>query len=153
MALVSILLICHLTICSFLSPIDWGRGLGSLVILAIFTAGALVVQKILVVLPEEDLQRGLLWCLYWIGIVLLFGILGWLQPDKVTWPKSLFPFSEPSHVALFLAPILVFNCVTATTGMRLVFLASTLLATATLQNVTLAAVCLLTALLSLIQRR
>lgn len=152
MALVSTLLISHLAICAFQGPIDWARGLGSLVILAIFTAGALVIQKILLEVSEEDLERGLRWCLYWLGIVLLLGILGWLQPDKETWTKSLFPFSEPSHLALFLAPILVFNCVTATTSMRLVFLATTLLATSILQNVTLAAVCLLTALLSLSPR-
>ena len=142
----------HLLISSFLGPVDWGRGLGSLVMLAIFVAGALVLKQALLNIDPQDLLKGARYGLYGLAFTALLGILDWLQPDKATWPKSLFPFSEPSHLALFLAPILIFNCITAQPRARLLILAAALTATAILQNVTLATICLMTAVLCLSPR-
>ncbi|MCV2364701.1 hypothetical protein LNV23_14705 [Paucibacter sp. DJ1R-11] len=120
--------------------------------LAIFVAGALVLKQALLCLAPQDLLKGARYGLYGLAFISLLGILDWLQPDKATWPKSLFPFSEPSHLALFLAPILIFNCITAQPRARLLILAAALTATAILQNVTLATICLMTAVLCLSPR-
>lgn len=149
-----VLLLCvgtltHLVAVSTVLPVDWARGLGSLPMLGIFFLAAIALEQLLLASNERQIRAGARACLYAIGLITLLGILGWLQPDRTTWIKSLFPFSEPSHLALFTAPILVFNCVTTKPTARLLMLCATLAAAVFLENVTLVALSLMTACLCL----
>ena len=77
------------------------------------------------------------------------GIFESLQPSAELFAKPSFPFAEPSHVAIVAAPFLIFTCAYARPAARIGYLLAALGMTALLQNLTLAAVCILAALLCL----
>ncbi|MCX2865135.1 hypothetical protein OOZ63_25225 [Paucibacter sp. PLA-PC-4] len=139
----------HLLIASALGPVDFVRAFGSMAMLAVGLAGAVSVAMLLAGTQDEQIRTGARKCLLALGIVAALGILKWFQPDTVTWGKSVFPFTEPSHLALFAAPILIFTCVISKPSTRIGYLAATLLITALLQNITLVAICVVTAVLCL----
>ncbi|MDN3920951.1 hypothetical protein [Roseateles violae] len=139
----------HLLLARALGAVDFARAFGSMIMLAIGSAGAVSVAILLTGTSDTQIRAGTRKSLFALGVVATLGILKWLQPDTQTWGKSAFPFTEPSHLALFAAPILIFTCVISKPSTRICCLGAALLITALLQNVTLVAICIVTAVLCL----
>jgi len=140
----------HLLLVMALGPVDLGRGLTSLLPLCLCVAGAWAFAELLYRANGAELARGLKLTLKLLGVIALLGALGWLQPSTVSYyGKPVFPFSEPSHLAMVSTPLLIYTCVSSRPAVRLLYLVAALLATALLQNLTMAAVCILTAVICL----
>lgn len=136
----------HLLVAGQFGGLEIGRALSSLVMLAILVFAAATLADRLIRIPAETLHK-----LIRRSIVLLLILGAWgcariLQPFGGEYPKSVFPFTEPSHFALFLTPMLIAACSTSSKHLRILFIGLALAETAILQNLTMAVGCLIAAI-------
>jgi hypothetical protein len=139
----------HLGLTALRAPVDLTRGLGSVPMLALCVAGAAAIADLLSRARPERLQHVLHRCTQVLLFLGLWGGLGLPEPSFGGWNKPIFPFTEPSHLALTLGPFLIFTCVTSRPGARLGYIGTALLVMALLESTTLAAIVLVTVLLCL----
>ena len=139
----------HLMLASISSPIDFQRAFTSLLLLYICLGGSAALANLLTNATGRQVRAGASFCLQALGLVAFMGIFESLQPSAELFAKPSFPFTEPSHVAIVAAPFLIFTCAYARPAARIGYLLAALGMTALLQNLTLAAVCILAALLCL----
>jgi hypothetical protein len=146
-ALLGLLVSAHLLIASLIVQADVPRGVLSIAALVLCLAGAACTAKILRKNTPENLVR----ILSGVTLVLLScGLLGGFhlfQPASMTVSlKPVFPFTEPAELANVLGPFLIFACVYASGMKRLLYIGLAILTALTLQNLTLAVLCLIVAL-------
>lgn len=140
----------HLVAASAFGSVSLFRGIASLLPLCICMAGGWAIAAIFAQARSVDLTRAVKRSLALLGVITSLGIVGWLQPASVNqYGKPVFPFPEPSHLALILAPLLIFTCVSSKSWQRPLYLAAAFLGTAALENLTMAAACILAALICL----
>lgn len=150
LALVLVCVILHLLVSSALGPVNLSRSFASLLPLCFCFFGAWATAELFNHAHNDDLARNLKWMLLLLGSIALLGALGWLQPTTSgTYAKPVFPFSEPSHLAMVSAPFLIYACVTSRPLVRVLYLTAALLTTALLESLTLAAVIILASGLSI----
>lgn len=144
----------HLLVASIFSSVNLFRGIASLLPLCICIAGGWAIAAIFAQARSVDLTRAVKRSLALLGVIASLGIVGWLQPASMNqYGKPVFPFPEPSHLALILAPLLIFTCVSSKSWQRPLYLAAAFLVTAALENLTMGAVFILAALICLKSRQ
>lgn len=139
----------HLFIAAQLWPVDLLRGFGSIPMLATCIGGGIALGNLLLQAHPEQLTAVIR---HFTQILLILGIWGGLglpEPQSWGWNKPIFPFTEPSHLAITIAPYLIFTCVTSHTTARFLYIAAALLMTALLESTILAVIVLLLIPLSL----
>lgn len=144
-----VLLTLHLTLASLVAPIQWTRALASLIPLVLLVAGAAALATRLGNAPPPALHRTLSRCFFLLCAIALLGVAGLAQPSLQTFTKPVFPFTEPSHFALTFAPLLLYVCVMASGHRRIALLLVGFALAVLLQNLTLAAACVLVAIVGL----
>lgn len=149
MVVICLFVAIHLAIAAFFLPVETGRSLASLIPLALLIeAGAALARKLRSV-PAATVHTAMHRCFIAMCIVAALGAIGWSSPSPQPFSKPVFPFSEPSHFALAFIPVLMYVCVTAKGRQRIVFLFVGLASAVLLENLTLAAGCVLVAFVSL----
>lgn len=139
----------HLMLAALLRPVDFGRGLASLLPLTIILLGGVALANVLTSTPASAVRRGIQLCLRVLALIALFSIMDWLQPANIGYEKPVFPFSEPSHFAITSISFLIYACTQAGLGKRLIYLAIAITIAVLLQNLTLVVCCVVAALLCL----
>lgn len=143
-------IVLHLLTAAVLGPVNISRGIESLLPLCVCVSGGWAFAALFTHAHSIDLTRALKRCFVLLGVITLLGAAGWLQPPTTSqYSKSVFPFSEPSHLALVFAPFLIFSCISSTLWKRTLNLAVAFLGTALLENLTMAAACFLAATICL----
>jgi hypothetical protein len=138
-----LLVLLHLIVASLFSPVNFTRGLSSLVLLWIALTGAAALADIVAMASGDTLLRVGRRLLYLMWLIGLMGTLGIGQVASGDHLKPFLPFTEPSLFALVVAPILIFNSV-ATRGIRrYFFIGSFMIFAGVVQNFTLIVVCIL----------
>lgn len=87
-----------------------------------------------------------------IGLFFVFiaaSILGLSPEGDIRLDKPIYPFTEPSHLAFTIAPLLIFCCATANNALRLILLLLFAIAALWIENLTLMVVVFLAAACSL----
>ncbi|MFM0204983.1 hypothetical protein PQR53_34760 [Paraburkholderia fungorum] len=135
----------HAVVASAFTPIDYPKALGSLFILIICLAGSAAMADLLAASTTDELVKAARLCLAVFWLVGMLGCAGLAQVASGDYPKPVFPFTEPSHLAVTVAPLLIFGCVTSGGMRRVFYIGSFLIIAAVLQNVTLVAACLIAA--------
>lgn len=143
-------LFAHLGIVSLFLPIDYARAGQSLMLLVLMTVGAGAFADILVDSDPVRIKKAVYISLAVLLVLGIFGVLQILQPYADDLEKSVFPFSEPSHFALVLTPLLIFTCTSVqSTKIRIFLISATFAEAMLLQNLTLAVSCAAVAMLCL----
>lgn len=136
----------HLLVASQFGGLEIGRALSSLMMLAILVFAAATIADCLIHISDKTLHK-----LIRRSIVLLLILGAWgcardLQPFGEIYPKPVFPFTEPSHFALFLTPMLIAACCTSSNHLRILFIGLAVAETVILQNLTMVVGCFIAAL-------
>lgn len=139
---VAVAILAHLGFASLYGQVDWLKAFGSILALVLCLVGAAALAGSLAAAPAAHLLKMAKGGVIGFGIIALLGILHIAQPDVVSFGKSVFPFSEPSHLALAAGPWLLFACVTSTPWPRLLYLGAAFIIALCLQNLTLVALLL-----------
>ena len=135
----------HLVIASQFSNVAIGRALASLVVLPLLVIGAASFAELLLRLSPTSLGKLLRGAITLLLIIGALGCAGLLQPFQSNYPRSVFPFTEPSHFALLLTPVLVAACAVSPMPHRILYIGLALAETVVLQNLTMVVGCLLAA--------
>jgi hypothetical protein len=158
--ILAVAIISHLLIAALLEPVQFGRALLSLLILGVSLAASFCVGFRIFTLPDRIADRMLLILRIVMVVIGLAGVAG-VQPGNLSiqvlgvsiggqgWPKSVFPFTEPSHFALAFAPVLIDACVRSPGVRRYAWLLLALALGYFLQNLTLVVAVLMAAAVSL----
>ena len=140
----------HLLIASVIGTVNISRGIESLLPLCVCISGGWALSTLFTHAHSVDLTKALKQCFTLLVVIAFLGVAGWLQPPTINqYGKSVFPFSEPSHLALIFAPFLIFSCISSTPWKRTLNLVAAFLGTALLENLTMAAACFLAAAICL----
>lgn len=143
-------IVLHLVVAATMGQVDLSRGLVSLLPLCLCIAGGWATAELFAHVHQNKLDRTLKRVLFLLGVIALLGAAGWAQPISLgSYAKPVFPFSEPSHLAIISAPFLIFACATSRPIVRLLYLAAAFIATLTLENLTMGVVTILAAVLSI----
>ena len=145
--IVAVVVTLHLGLAASRPAFDLARGLGSVPMLAICVMGAASAADLLSRAQPAQLRHVVHRCAQVLLFLGVWGGLGLPEPSFGGWNKPIFPFTEPSHLAITLGPFIIFACVTSRIGVRLTYLGALLVVTALLQSTTLAAIALVTVLL------
>lgn len=146
----SIGVVLHLFIASVIVSVDLTRGLTSFLPLYACVAGGWAIAALFINTSSADLTSALKRSFALLVVISLLGVIGWFQPPTTgQYGKSVFPFTEPSHLALVMTPLLIFSCITSAPWRRPFYLAAAFLCTMALENLTMAAACLIAAALCL----
>ncbi len=139
----------HLFTVYFFRPLDIPRAALSLVILGLAFAISPLVRNLYFFTNAASMDRAIAIGRWVMAISLIFSALSIQPPSAQFTPKPTFPFTEPSFLAFTAAPILIYTCVRAGNTMRIIWLASMLAASLIVSNLTMLAVCLMAAAVSL----
>jgi hypothetical protein len=133
-------IVLHLFIMAVLGMVDLQRGLASLFPLCVCISGGWAAAALFSQARNDELSRALKRCFLFLVVIAICGLADFMQPPAaVSYPKPMFPFTEPSHFVLVLTPFLIYFCVSAEPWKRLFYIAAALLGTALLENLTMAA--------------
>jgi hypothetical protein len=138
----SVFVLTHLTICYLFIPVDLGRALLTLPMIAIFLLAVPVVVATIFDRDETAIDRAVLIVLIGFALSALLGLLG-LQPPGFYGAKPTFPFTEPSFLAFTIVPVLIYFCVTRPLFWRWLAVAAVAGFAVTVSNLTTVAACML----------
>lgn len=127
----------HALVASFFEPVDFGRAVSSSAIFAVLGLGAFALSHTLFGLDNGAISRTVSIFLVLMIIIGAFGVAGIHPPGGGIYFKPVFPFTEPSHFALTMTPILLAFCVNKTLTMRVVGLVAVMLLAYLLQSLSL----------------
>jgi hypothetical protein len=153
LAALCVLVVLHLALASLMLPIQWDRALASLIPLALLAAGGAALARMLEAAPPAALHRALIRCFLAFCVIALLGAAGVSPPTFKTFSKPVFPFTEPSHFALTFSPLLLYVSVMSASRWRIAWLLTGFVLAVMLQNLTMAAACVLAATVTLQIRR
>lgn len=107
----SLFIIIHALIAYQFLPGSLPRTLTSVILFIFFIIGALIAKTILIQVDDATISKSLLAALGVFAITTVFGVLK-IQPSFMSMlNKPMFPFAEPSHFAISLAPLVVYYVV------------------------------------------
>lgn len=142
-------IIVHVAIAAILRPIDYQRtglsiGLLSIVLLALILFSAWFLNQ-----DDRNVDRALQ-ILRWTMLLIAILSLTEVQPasTKIV-GQPIFPFTEPSHFALIMSPLIGYACVSLKGLYRYSWLAISLLLALALQNLSMVAATIVIAVLCL----
>lgn len=118
-----IFVLVHLLVAGDFLEIDYGRAISSLAPLFVMAVAGMALGKIFSLSRDFAFRRAVFLCFFIMGLAAFFGILR-LEPPAppgLSYAVPVFPFTEPSHLALEFVPVLMFCCL-ATTGRTRLFL-------------------------------
>lgn len=144
-----LLLSAHLLVANLWVPVDFPRAIGSLVVLFLTVVGGITTGLALTGTDDRSLHRALhicFWLLVGAGFLGAFDIVPIASPTARYYERPVFPFTEPSHYALCMTPILAYCAVTANRVARAVYLGIVLIIFVLLQSLTMASGWLLVAI-------
>lgn len=159
-AMLALAIMFHLFVADLFEEVDFGRSLLSLLLVGIMIAACSCVGDRMLTLSDEVLNSTLVVLTVVMIVIALAGIAE-VQPSGISiqifgfsiggyvWPKSVFPYTEPSHFALGFVPLLIFACVKSPVLIRYALLAIGLAVGYFLQNLTLVAGVVVAAAVSL----
>ena len=133
-------LVTHVIVAGLYLPVDFGRALSSLIPLGLLLLSGCGLARILATSRPETIDRVLKRLLALLILLAILSALGISFPalgGGRPYTKPVFPFTEPSHFALYFTPLLMYACVTSTGPRRLATLAVGLGVALLLQNLTL----------------
>jgi hypothetical protein len=141
----------HLLIAGLLRPVDIPHAFASFAPLLVMVLGgvSLAVAMASVTATEADAAiRTGFWALVVVALLPVIGLdFARVYAGPGYYAKPVFPFTEPSHLALILMPFLLYVCVTAPLRRRLLLLGLGLALVIVLESLVLAAGWLLVALI------
>jgi hypothetical protein len=143
-ALAAALILVQSIVADYFQPVDYGRCLPSLALLALILGAGIMFGRALLVCSDRSMNfsvRVSFWVLFF---VLLMQVVK-IQPLGGLREKSMFPFAETSHFALALTPVLLYRAVRAPDGAKPWWIAGSLAVALLIQSVALLAGCLLIA--------
>lgn len=147
--LILIVISVHLVIATFIRPVDLARAIQSLVPLALLLLAGYGMGCLFVTAPDAAVERAVYLCF---GLMCGVGLLaagGYVPPISANYFKPVFPFTEPSHFALALLPLLMFGCVSLSGSAKVAMLVSGLAIAWALESLTFMAGLLLIMLICL----
>lgn len=146
----SLFIVLHLFTTGIFGKVDVQRGLSSLFPLCFCIAGGWAVAALFSHARNDEMNRSVKRCFLFLIMIAIFGSAGVMQPTEVSrYLKPLFPFTEPSHFVLIFTPFLIYFCAKSKPWERLFYITVSLLGTALLENLTLAAATIAVAVLCL----
>lgn len=111
----------HLFFSLFHGPVDISRGILSLAPLALLVISGAVLANKLSCVSASALQSGLLIAYYVLFGCAILGATRWGPPTLAeAWRRPVFPFSEPSHFAIAIIPVMLF-CSVVSRGLQRLF--------------------------------
>jgi hypothetical protein len=150
--LIGLIVTIHLLIAGYFTQINFNRAIPSLALLGIFFLGAGAIADLIERVPACTLNMLFRRFFFGLLVVGIAGCAGVLQPFRGSFEKPVFPFTEPSHLALVIIPFLIYASVTSSQKERILYIGITLVEALLLQNLTLLVGCLFTASISLKRR-
>lgn len=107
----------HMLGASVANPVDLGRASASLLPLVVILLGGVAFGRFLAV-SRESAVHGAAWgCFLLLCALATLPLLG-IEPSVAltpgTYDKPVFPFTEPSHMALTFVPLLMYCCASST---------------------------------------
>jgi hypothetical protein len=132
----------HSLLVSLFLPFDFVRATVSLAPLLLIIAGGVSLSHALRVAPSLHVDRGVKICLGILCLLTILPTLGLLVPplnSEGSYDKPIFPFTEPSHLALLFTPLYMYCCVATMRQGRAFLLLLGLAIVLLLQNLTLGA--------------
>jgi hypothetical protein len=139
----------HGLIASIFQPFDGLHAGLSIVLLAGLMGGGFALAEALVLASNAEIDRGARVCLITLVAISIEGILGLSIPSPYASPKPMFPFTEPSHFALTLAPFFLYACVRSRGAIRWSILLLGTLSAVLIQNLTMMIAVMIAAVLCL----
>lgn len=130
----------HSVLASLFLPFDFVRATVSLAPLLLIIAGGLSLSHALRTAPSLQVDRGVKICLGILCLLTILPTLGLVVPPPSSgdyYDKPIFPFTEPSHLALLFIPLYMYCCVATTRLIRSFLLLLGLAIVLLLQNLTL----------------
>lgn len=132
----------HSILVSLFLPFDFFRATVSLAPLLLIIAGGLSLSYVLRTAQSSQVDRGVKICLSILCLLAILPTLGFVLPPLDStgyYAKPIFPFTEPSHLALLFIPLFIYCCVATTRLTRSCLLLLGLAITLLLQSLTLGA--------------
>lgn len=146
-ALLAVVIGSHAIIVSYFNDIDLVRAIASLVPLATVILTTTVLRINLFTLPDTSVDR-IVWFSFAVFVVIGVNGLGGYQPASIVGgDKTVFPFTEPSHYALAMAPFIIYLAVRSKLVARYSVILISLALALLLQNLSLLVCTLLGALI------
>lgn len=108
----------HLLISSTFLETDLSRAFSSFVPLYLMIVGGVAMGNVLLSSPDDAVIRAVALVFFLQCVAAFFGIIG-VQPPAHDYTQPIFPFTEPSHLALDFLPVLMFLCVKSKGAMRI----------------------------------
>lgn len=130
--------ILHLMLAKLLVPIDIYRAFLSLLSLIIFILGAWAIAELIFNVSGDSLEKALKVILIFLSAIAVLGVAGWMQVrGAFFYSKPVFPFSEPSHLAMTSAPFFIFVCIRSHFLVRFLVFIGGFIVALLLENLTL----------------
>lgn len=139
----------HALIASLFEPVDFGRAISSVALAMTLAMGASGLSRSLFMLDSESTSNAVTFMLAVLLVAGAASVAGLQPPSSTAYFKSVFPFTEPSHYALTLVPILLAFSVNQRATIRLMILAGCLGMAYHLQSLSLVVGVLLIATITL----
>lgn len=128
----------HFLVAGILVSVDFGRGISSLLLFVLMILSGAYMSFSLFEIDDRALKRAVSIITVFLLIAGLAGILGLQPPSRSESVKLVFPFTEPSHYALTITPILLCFCALNNEYYRIAGLTSTLIIAYMLESLSLA---------------
>jgi hypothetical protein len=134
-----IFVLVHLLVAGGFLEIDYARAIPSLAPLFVMVVAGMALGKMFFLSRDFAFRRAVFLCFSIMGLAAFFGILG-LEPPAppgLSYAVPVFPFTEPSHLALEFVPVLMFCCLASTGRTRLFLMCVGIAIAGLLQSLTL----------------
>lgn len=138
----------HLAVASFVGETDLTRAGASIVPMAIIFLAASYVARFMAEISSANLHAATRQAFLWMCGIAAIAAAGFTVPGQNASSKPVFPFTEPSHFALSFIPLLMYSSVKGPMWSRVAALFAGLACAVLLQNLTLVVGCLLVVCIS-----
>lgn len=110
----------HALVARLFHPLDFTRTLSSLGLLACMAMGAVGLRLSLFELSDTKIAPTITTLFILFLLIGFASVVGFQPPSRGLFPNQVFPFTEPSHYALTLTPILLAFCCISSVRNRIV---------------------------------
>jgi hypothetical protein len=137
----------HGAVAAMFLPFNELRSIASLLPLTLILMAGCTLGEALLSASDAEIDRAVRRCFILFSILVALAVVH-LQPESsYASPKPVFPYTEPSTLALIFTPFVMFRCVRSAGWARILTLFLGFSAALLLENLTLVIGCLLTALI------
>ncbi len=141
-------IVAHASVAAIFQPFNELRAMASLIPMTLILIAGCALGDALLATSDVVVDRAARRCFAVFSILVALAVLHFQPPSSYASPKPVFPYTEPSALALIFTPFLMFYCIRSTGWMRLGVLFLGLAAALLLENLTLVIGCILVALIS-----